>query len=245
MSIMDFFRSAPATPAQVQNPVPQAAPATNGNPPVPAPTDKSPGGNEPVANPNAPITPNFDTLWDAPAADAPKLPDFNPSAMFTIDPAKIAEAAKGIDYTKAITPEQLTAISQGGEAAMQAFAQAMNSLGQQATQVSMIGAAKLVEQALGKANETMDARVQEQIRKSAVSNSMREKNPVFSSPAFAPMVTAIETQFRTKFPTASAQEITNMAERYVLDFASSVSGKKDADSAAVIESTDWEKLFLS
>lgn len=239
MSLMDFFRGA--------NPVPAAvpAPATNGNPPVPAPTDKSPGGNAPVADPNAPIEPSFDKLWDPVGENDPKLPDFNPSALFQFDPAKVQEAVKQIDYTKAMNSEQLQAVVAGGEGAMAALSQIMNSVAQQATQVSMIGSAKLIEQALGKANESLDARMAEQIRKQEISAGLREKNPIFNSPEFSPMVSALETQFRTKYPNASSAEITTMAEKYVLKFAQGITGKKDADSASKVEEVDWENLFLS
>lgn len=244
--LMDFFRSAPAAPS---NPVPpaQAAVPTNGNPPVPAPTTASPGGNAPV-DPNAPIQttePDFSKLWEAPAENDPKLPEFNPSSIFNIDPAKIAEAAKGISFNAGITDEQKAAIVQGGEGALKAMMEINNSSNQQAFQLAMIGSAKMIEQALGKANDSLDARMAEQIRKNSISHGLKEKNPILASPEYAPMVQMVENQLRVKFPNSSAQEITDFAEKYVLKFASGILGKKDADSAPANNEPDWEKLFFS
>ena len=240
---MDFFRNSnpvPTAPASQPN---STVPATNGNPPVPAATDKSPGGNEPVADPNA--APDFSTLWEDPKDNDPKLPNFDPSSMFNLDMAKINESAKQLDFSKAVSEDQLRAIAAGGEEATKAFMMAMNSVAQQATQVSMIGAAKLVEQALGKANESFDARVDERVRQRQASESLRAKNPAFSSKEFSPLVSALEAQIRLKFPQASSTEITNMAESYVLKFAQSVTGNKDSESTDKLPETDWEKLFLS
>lgn len=247
MSVLDFFRSSnpvPAAPAsQPQNTNPSAAnaanPSTNGNPAVPPVTQNSPGGNTPVT----PQEPDFTKLWEAPAENEPTLPTFDPSKMFNLDPAKIAEAVKTIDYSRAINQEQLAAVTAGGEGAVAALAQIMNSVAQQTTQVSMMGAAKLVEQALGKANESLDARMQEQIRKNTISQELKSKNPVFSRPEYAPMVSALEDKFRMKYPTASASEITGMAEKYLLNFAQGITGKKEGEAANAVDDFDWGKHF--
>lgn len=245
MGIMDMFRSAnpvPSVAPQTTNPsaANSANPSTNGNPPVPGVSTGTPGGGQ------AKEEPNFENLWTPPKEGEEGLPDFNPSDLFNIDPAKVAQAVQGIDYSKAVSPEQMQAIAEGGEGAIQAFAQAMNSVAQQATQVSMIGSAKLIEQALSKANATLDSRMAEQIRKHSVSSGLKEKNPIFSNPAYAPMVSAIEHQFRAKYPNASAPEITELAEKYVFNFAQSVAGKKDADASAAskLNEPDWEALFF-
>lgn len=243
-----FGGAAPANPVPAaQGSVPVA---TNGNPPVPAPTQQTPGGNNPVADPNAPIPGNpadmdFSKLWDAPGEKDPQLPNFDPSTMFNLDPAKIAEAAKNISFVNTITDEQKAAIAGGGEAALKAMMEITNSSNQQSFQLAMIGSAKMIEQALGKANESLDARMRENIRQTSISQALREKNPIFSSPEFSPMVSAVEVQFRTKYPNASAAEITNMAEQYVLKFAQGITGKKDTESQPSTNEVDWEKLFLS
>ena len=206
------------------NPVP-AAPGsvpvtTNGNPPVPTPTQQTPGGNNPVADPNAPIPGNptdmdFSKLWEAPGEKDPQLPNFDPSKMFNLDPAKIAEAAKNISFVNTITDEQKAAIAGGGEAALKAMMEITNSSNQQSFQLAMMGSAKMIEQALGKANESLDARMQEEIRKNSITKNLREKNLIFSNPAYAPMVAGVETQMRTKYPnTCIKDKMFNMKRLY-------------------------------
>jgi hypothetical protein len=246
MGIMDMFRG--GSNVNAANPVPAQTPvATNGNPPVPAPTNVSPGGNPPNDGSNPGVQgvqePNFANLWEAPKETDPQLPSFDPSKMFNLDPQKIAEAVKQIDYSKAISQEQLAAVTAGGEGAVQALANIMNSVAQQTTQVSMMGAAKLVEQALGKANETMDARMAEEIRKNQISRDLREKNPLLASQEYSPMVSALEAQFRIKYPTASAPEITKMATDYLTKFAQGITKTGSSAASDTPAEFDWGAHF--
>lgn len=234
MSIMDFFRGAPAT---TQAPAAPAAPATAA---PEAGQQPAPESQAPAANP----LDDFSKLWEAPKEGDPKPTNFDPSALFQIDPAKVQEAVGQMNFAGSVTPELLQQIAGGGEDATKAFMTAMNSVAQQAFAQSMIGSAKLVEQAMTKANTSLDARLKEGIRQQQVSTSLRDSNPALSHPAAQPLVAALEAQFTQKYPTASHTEITKMAQDYLSKFASVVSpAQQPQQTPQSKQETDWD-LFL-
>lgn len=255
MSMFSNMFSAPATPAQ---PAPAAAPAqatqptTPGNIPAGA---QSTGAATPNAAPNGVLPGNQDAN-PAPAAtpldqfsDLWKTPESNQNAQQAsvfgdIDPKRFMEAAGKIDFTKVVNPEQLTAITQGGEGAMQAFANAMNAVAQQTYAQSAYASTKIVEQAVAKMRENFIAELPSHIKKQTVSDNLRAENPVFSNPAVQPVISALEAQLTVKYPTASASEITQMAKNYVEALGTSFSPKPVVDTKPKNNETDWSS-FLS
>ena len=142
MSIMDFFRPANAN---NQQPVAQPQQTTNGQ----QATAPQPGMQQQVPPvdlaPLAEPAGDLDTFKDlfTPAAKDPNAPaEFNPSAIFNLDPAAMQEHISKIDFASAVTKEQLAAITEGGEGAMSAFVQAMNGVAQKTFQTSTIAAVR-------------------------------------------------------------------------------------------------------
>lgn len=237
------------------NPSGQPNPSTPGNIPDgvnntgATPSGAAPNGVLPEINPNGnptdPATPfaEFKDLWKNDPVD----PNAPPSGVFgNVDPKKFMEAAGKIDFSKSITPDQLTAISTGGEAAMQAFAQAMNSVAQGVYAQSAFATTKIVEQALGKSKESFLAELPQHIKKQTVTDSLRAENPIFSNPAVQPIISALEAQMTVKYPHATAPEITQMAKQYVEALGTSFSPKPVVDPNAPKNKkgeTDWS-IFL-
>lgn len=239
MSIFDIFRSAPAAaPAAPAPAATSTAPATGAQP---APAPAAPATTEPAAAPD-PLE-AFKDLWTPPKEGDPQPQNFNPSDMFQIDPAKIQQAVSQMNFASTVTPEVLAQITAGGEDAAKAFLVAMNGVAQQAFAQSMVGSAKLVEQALVKANESLDARMSEGIRKQQVSSSLMQANPALAHPAAKPIVAALEAQLTTKYPTASPTEITKMAQDYLGKFATLANPAQPTETAPSAADEDWEKFF--
>lgn len=237
MSIMDFFRGAPATTQQ------PAAPA-------PAATQAPVQGTQPAAAPEAPAAPanpldEFKNLWEAPKEGDPTPPNFDPTKLFQIDPAKIQAAVGQMDFTQSVTPDLLQQVTAGGEGAVQALAKVMNTVAQTAFAQSMLGASKLVETAMVKANDSLDARMKEGIRQQQISTQIRETNPALNHPAAQPLVAALEAQFTQKYPTASPTEITKMAQDYLVKFASVANPSSPSQQQTTPPGEDWEKFFMS
>lgn len=220
-------------------PAPAAQPAQQGNPNAGQPGQIPQNPSQVTASSNN-TAPNgvVPAGTPAPAAEAP-LDQFKdiwqPSEnkneqqpLINVDPKSLAEAAKKTDFTKMITSEQLQAISQGGEASMQAFAQALNQVAQGVYAQSAFATTKIVESAVNKAREQFQADIPAHVKRLNVSESLQTENPAFSHPAASPILGAIQAQLTQKHPNASSGEIATMARQYLEQFANVVSAPQRA-----------------
>lgn len=157
----------------------------------------------------------FNDLWKPVESPSGQQPD----QLFNVDPKQLMEASRKIDFSKAIDPTQLQQIAQGGEAAVQAFAQAMNSVAQTVYAQNAAATAKIVEQAVNRTRENLIGELPQHIKRQTVSDTLRAENPALSHPAAAPILGALEQQLTMKFPNASASEISGMAKSYLEGFA--------------------------
>jgi len=236
--------------ASTQNTAPQQAAPTMPQPGN-LPEQMTAGMQADPANANVPANANpapaegldqFKDLW-TPAESATNQA---PNGLFNVDPKQLMDAAKKIDFTKVIQPAQLQAIAAGGPDAMQAFAQALNSVAQTVYAQNAHATAKIVEQAIGKSQETMRSEMPNQIKRLNVSESLRAENPALTHPAASPILGALEQQMTQKFPNASSMEISKMAQEYLISFSKAMqkpeqtsnpgpsSGSKDADWSAYL-----------
>lgn len=224
-------------PAASTQPVQSQGTAPNGTVPNTVPTGTE---NQASASP----LDDFNSLWQ-PSENAGAAAE----PLIKVDPKSLAEAARKTDFTKMIAPEQLTAIAQGGEGAVQAFAQAMNQVAQGVYAQSAFAATKIVEQAVSKAQERFSAEIPSHVKRLQVSDSLRSENPALSHPAASPILGAIEAQLTMKHPNASASEITSMAKQYLDQFATAINtpkNKAEADAAAAVKKgkdTDWSDFL--
>ena len=249
MSMFSNMFSGPAAPAAPA--APTTAPTTPGNIPAnaqatgtatpnAAPNGVLPGNENANPQPATPLD-QFSELWKTPESNVAA----QPTGVFgNIDPKQFMEAAGKIDFTKVVNPDQLTAITQGGEGAMQAFANAMNAVAQQTYAQSAYASTRIVEQAVARMRDNVLAELPSHIKKQTVSDNLRAENPVFSNPAVQPVISALEAQLTVKYPNASATEITQMAKNYVEALGTSFSPKPVADTKPKANETDWSS-FLS
>jgi hypothetical protein len=246
-SIMAMFggSAAPVAAAPNSQPtppgnIPAGAAATGNTPTGAAPNGTIPPG-APAADPNATPLDAFSELWkNDPNAAAPG----NTSVFGEVDPKKFMEAAGKVDFSKAIRPETLTAIQAGGEEGMKAFAAAMNSVAQNVYAQASFASTKITEQAMAKAREAFIAEIPQHIRSSTASESLRAENPIFSHPAAAPILGAVQNQLAVKFPQATAAELTAMAKTYLEQFATGISPPKvPAADPRKANETDWSNFL--
>lgn len=236
MGLFDAFRSAPAAPdtsaaPQGQAPAQQQAPAAPQAPSPAAPADSA-----------APEGMDFSKLWEPAEGESQS---FNPADMFAaIDPVKISEATSKMNFMNGVTQEQMAAISEGGEGAMKALAQMLNTVGQTAFTQSLIASAELTKQALVRADGSLDSRFKSLMNRESLATNLTQKNPQLASPEVAPITKALVQQFSQKYPNASSSELQTMAETYLMNAASKLAGPKKEESTAADKGTDWE-LFLS
>lgn len=244
MSIFDkLFGSATPAPQQPQQQVPQPG-NVNPNAATPDAANTTVPAGTVDASKQEPASPldQYKELWQP----APTNPADN-QPLLSVDPAKLAEAARKTDFAKLIQPELMAQIQQGGEGAAKAFAAAMNQVAQGVYAQSAFATSKIVEQAVQKAQEKFESSIPDHVKKLQVSDSLRQSNPVFNHPAASPILGALEHQMTKKFPNASSSEITSMAQQYLENFAQMVQAPAEAAKVAAAKKnskdTDWSQFI--
>ena len=250
MSILDIFRSAPAAPAPAaaapQVPADQQANPANLNTQANGVT----GANGTVPDQSnieqSPMS-QFKDLWE-PIKDDKGNPIAPSSERYiNIDPAKVMESARKVDFAKLIDPSHFAAVAQGGEGAVAAMQQIINSLGQTLYAQSAITSANLTEQSLTNAAGRFERSVPDMIKRHNVSDTLRETNPIFSNPATQPLLQLVEAQMTAKYPNATVSDIKKSAQDYITQFAGAVTAGNDAASGKgsqkVSPAEDWERFF--
>jgi len=225
----------------------QAAPATTSaaaNPTVPS------ASNVPVAsatnpdgspNTGASATPlaNYSELWK-------NDPTAKPAEPFSVnsDPAKLLDVAKTVNFTKILTPELNARIQAGGADGQQAMMEAMNNVAQLTYAQTSHASAKIVEQAIRDQQAAFEARLPEIIKRHTVSDDLRSSNPLMTNPAMAPMVAALQQQFSSKYPAATAAEIKAHVNDYLNGAADLITSNRPQpkQKPGRIE-TDWSEFL--
>lgn len=259
-SIMqNIFGAAPTSaPVAPVNPNPGANPPVNPNIPNPAnptqvanPTQPLPGSMAANANTDAnglipataPASPldAFKDMWETPPID-PKNPI--PASMFAnMDPKKVLESARKVDFTSTVTPDRLAAVAKGGTEGVAEMLKLINEVGQNGYAQSAMSTAKIVENALAKQRTEFEAALPAQLRKLSANDSLRANNPILEHPAVAPLVPAMTQMFQQRNPNATTQEIQIQVQDY-FKAVSSAFAPVPEKSAAGLGETDWNK-FLS
>ena len=246
----NLFGGTPAqAPVQNQMPQPGNLPAQQTQAMQAAPTNpNTPASSDPQAGQQTAQTgaapeglDKFNDLWkpvESPAGDAN-------NTAFNVDPKQLMAAAQKIDFTKVIQPAQLQAIAQGGDAAVQAFAGALNQVAQTVYAQSAHATSKIVEQAINRSQDAMRNEMPQQIKRLNVSESLRADNPALSHPAAAPILGALEQQITQKFPNASSAEISRMATEYLSSFAGAMQKPQAQNQTQQQNSkeTDWNSYL--
>ena len=227
MGIMDIFKmnqppQAPK-PGELQAPTVISSP-TNANLPVTPPAAGA-------ANPDTPPSPmdGFSKLWEN---DPTKTS--TPAPLFDIDPTKFAEAVKTADFTKMLPPDLMAKALAGDAAALGA---AMNGVAQQVFSHQTMATTKLIEQALDKRDKSLRDSMPGMVRSARVSDNLADL-PLYKHEATRPLIAALEAQLSSKYPQATAAQITEQAQKYISEFATLAAGDKPAAVANPNE-PDW------
>lgn len=224
----------PVTPQGSQIP-PNAGATDPNNPTVP------PGGNTTPTTPESPLK-DFATIWEPNVNAKPDEPLFG-----NVDPNKLMEAARKTNFSGAITKDMMIKIQAGGQEGAEAFQQGMNAVAQTVFANSALATTKIVEQALEKQRKSFEEKLPGIIKQHAVSDSLRNENPIFNDPAVAPLIKAMEHQFAQKYPNATASELTQHAKTYIAGLGTvfSPQTKEDTNKTQTADETDWSKFFGS
>lgn len=210
-------------------------------------------GDAAAAEGKSPLEP-YAKLWETPAVDPSKPAD---AGMFAnIDPTKIMESAKNVDFTKFVAADVMSKISAGGPEAQAAFQEAMKAVSSGVFGQSAVMAAQLIKKGQEETKKQVLAELPQMFKTLGLSERLSEKNPVLSDPAVKPIVNALQAQLATKFPEASTADLQKHAETYLLGLANDLvkaqggggtdgSGKTPNAAGGMGEQkeTDWSKYI--
>lgn len=247
MSIMQrMFGTNPAPAATIQQ---GSLPATGA--PLAAVTNPAtaPNGAIPVSGTPA-TTPAAASPVDALADLWKNDPNASSSVgqpLFNVDKTKLLETARQESFKEQVSQEQMAAIAAGGEQGFAAMMDIMNGMNQRAYAQSVHATTKLIDGALEKSNFARADELDTRIRNVQTRNSLNESNPVFSNPAFAPLLDSARNQFQVKYPTATAAELTKMTNDYVMQLVSEVNKPALQQQQQLTHQqtagTDWSKFL--
>ena len=235
MSIFDMFKPQAPAPAPV-------TPANPGNLPEASNIAVNADGTPAVAalpkEAESPLA-EFKGLWETAPVD-PNAPV--PQAGYKAPTAEQIQAAVGkADFSKHFTPEQLAAVTNGGEGSQEALLALLNTVGQQSLAQSTMVSSQLSQKAMEAAIAAEVAKMPSMLRSASVTDHMKTSNPLFSNPAVKPIVDQTKAQLEIKYPNASNSEIANMTESFILamgaEFAPKVTPVADKGD------TDWDSFF--
>lgn len=253
MDIFNGFRGAttsnpaapppnPATPATVvANPtVPSSAtPTSDGtNPAFPATTTE--GAKSPLDG--------FADLWKIDDKSKTASPTLSP--VMTVEPAKIMQAARQIDFTQGIDTTLVDKATKGDAAALM---QVINAAAQNAFAQGAAATTRIVDTGF-KAQETnfTNTVMPNILRKHSINQAVAE-SPLANNPAAAPLISMLEQQLTQKFPTASPAEIKNHANKYMEEFAAAIitnnggtivpQNANTTTGPFAAKDTEWDKWF--
>lgn len=248
-SIMNMFRNQPdpqqqqqLQQGQQQQQQAQAQQTTNGEPVKPAdPLAKQ----EEVSGLD-----RFNDLWQTPVKKEGEAEEakFDPSNLFDLSPQTLGKNLEGFSVANSVSKDDLAAITAGGEEAASALLRILDSSTRATLQTAVMASGRMTESAFGRALPTLDGKINSQVRSNQIGTQLNAQSPLMKSDAAKPMLTALATQFSSKHPNASPDEVVAMVNDYMVTFGESMGLQKpDASNkrsqSQGKESIDWNTYW--
>lgn len=245
MSIFDIFKPAPAAATQQAVTIPGAGQPGN-IPPLNPGTQSSqgtaPNGTVPAGDYNSqaeqsPLA-EFQDLWK----DDPTKKQDPATPITSASPEDINKSMQKLDFSNVITPQNLTAIGQGGEAAQKAFVETLNSFGRTLMTQATVVNNTITQRAVSDAVTSYAAKLPQTLRDQTSAVHLADSNPLFNNPAVKPIMEATRSQLLEKFPNATPAQITEMTNNYITAVSQAFAPK--VTSPQELNQTNWD-LFLN
>ena len=148
-----------------------------------------------------------------------------------------------VNFLGGVNPEVITA-ALGGDA--NAFSSVINQAVQQALLQSVrLNGAMLNNSFRSRTAAIMEA-VPQHVQQAMTISQIRQDNPIFNNPAARGILSALETNLATNHPNISPQQASQVAQRFLQDFATELVGKPvdpQASTSAAPGAIDWSSAF--
>lgn len=228
MSIMDIFKSAPATPPATNQP--DAKTNLSDSPPSTGPDGKMPGTDPGMENPLDVYKKMFDTANNA-SEEAPK---------FSLDPKVLGDVSKKMDFTRGVSPELLQKATNGDVSSLMEI---IKTVGQNSYRASIEHNTALTDTYINSRSDfdkkTMEKGVKQQLTTSALADTPNYQHPVIKAE-----LNRIASQYAAANPDAAPQDVAKAAKQYIDDLQSALNPKATAPKAGEEGGEmDWSKYL--
>lgn len=209
-------------PGQQQQQQQQAAPQ-------PAPTNQSP-------------LDGFAEIWQTPATVPNQAPNFAADAIaFDANQMQaIKQKISSMNFLAGASAETVQLALSGN---VEAFSSVINSAVQQALLQSMQLSGAMVNQGLRGRSQELLSHFPEIVRQQLASQQLHQDNPLFSNPATKPMLEALESALVRNQPNLSPQQVSQVAQSYLQDFAKTLIPQTPVQQTQQGASDDWNNFF--
>lgn len=214
--------------------------------PPPAPIVVDPANPNPTipTDPNAPPAPlaKHAKLWETvPVAKGNEPPK---SFLESITAENVAAAAATVSVQDVVTPEILERIGKGGADAVKATLEAVDLMNRKTYANSALASTEILKRALGEQSQEFTKNLPKAIREASIRGSSKAKDANLADPALLPITNALETQFATKYPEATADEIAGMVQEYFGDVVKKLTKTetKKPSNGRGAEEIDWDEF---
>lgn len=201
-----------------------------------------PDAGEPAAGANKSPLDNYLPIWNTAATPQeadPLSADVIPLGADQLQ--ALQQKIASVNFLGTVPQETITNALNGDAAA---FSSAINAAVQQALmQAVRVNGAMLNA---GFKNRTQDilAAMPKHVQQALVTNQIRQDNPVFNHPAARQVLSALEQNLATSHPGISPAEASQVAQRFLQDFASEIAGKPQSQSVSQTPGQiDWSTAF--
>jgi len=214
--------------------------------PAAQPTQQTVGTQQAVAAPQGTGSPldNYLAIWQTAPNDQQKVDPFQADVvpMGTEQMQLLQNKVSGVNFLASVPAETISA-ALGGD--VQAFSSVLNTAVQQALLQSVRVNGTMLNSSMRNRTQEILAAMPTHVQQALNVNQIRQDNPVFNHPAARQLLGALEQNLSTQHPGISPTEASQVAQRFLQDFAAEVAGKPTAANTAsqAPGSIDWSKQF--
>ena len=214
--------------------------------PAAQPTQQTAGTQQAVAAPQGTGSPldNYLAIWQTAPNDQQKVDPFQADVvpMGAEQMQLLQNKVSGVNFLASVPAETISA-ALGGD--VQAFSSVLNTAVQQALLQSVRVNGTMLNSSMRNRTQEILAAMPTHVQQALNVNQIRQDNPVFNHPAARQLLGALEQNLSTQHPGISPTEASQLAQRFLQDFAAEVAVRPTVanTTSQAPGSIDWSKQF--
>lgn len=214
--------------------------------PAAQPTQQTAGTQQAVAATQGTGSPldNYLAIWQTATNDQTKVDPLQADVvpMGAEQMQQLQAKVSGVNFLATVPAETITA-ALGGD--VQAFSNVLNTAVQQALLQSVRVSGTMLNSSMRSRTQEILSAMPTHVQQALNVNQIRQDNPVFNHPAARQLLGVLEQNLSTQHPGISPTEASQVAQRFLQDFAAEVAGKPAASSPSsqTPGAIDWSKQF--